>query len=140
MEEIIDAVVFEVENSGYMDKLSAGIVLTGGGAMLKHLPQLVKFKTGMDVRLGFPNEKLVADTKDDINQPMFSTSIGLLLKGYEYLKESGEKIRLNSAEAEEENLEEINNNQQKKGLAKGKIFESIRNAITDIFDEDDATM
>ena len=94
----------------------------------------------MDVRLGFPNEKLVADTKDDINQPMFSTSIGLLLKGYEYLKESGEKIRLNSAEAEEENLEEINNNQQKKGLAKGKIFESIRNAITDIFDEDDATM
>ncbi|MFC2129556.1 cell division protein FtsA, partial [Bacteroidota bacterium] len=53
MEEIIDAVIYEIENSGYMDKLSAGIVLTGGGAMLKNLNQLVKFKTGMDVRIGY---------------------------------------------------------------------------------------
>ena len=79
MEEIIDAVTFEVENSGYYDKLAAGIVLTGGGALLRHLPQLVKFKTGLDVRIGYPNEHLVSDVSEEINQPMFSTSIGLIL-------------------------------------------------------------
>jgi cell division protein FtsA len=49
MEEIIDAATFEIENSGFYDKLSAGIVLTGGGALLTHLSQLVKFRTGLDV-------------------------------------------------------------------------------------------
>jgi len=58
MEEIIDAVNFEIQNSGYADKLAAGVVITGGGAMLKHLPQLMKFKTAMDVRIGLPNEHL----------------------------------------------------------------------------------
>ncbi len=42
MEEIIDAIMFEIDNSGVLDKLSAGIVFTGGGALLRHLPQLVK--------------------------------------------------------------------------------------------------
>ena len=87
MEEIFDAVTFEIENSGYMDKLSAGIVITGGGALLKHLPQLVKFKTGMDVSVGYPNEHLAANVSNDINLPMYSTSIGLVFKGFEYLDE-----------------------------------------------------
>jgi len=61
MEEIIDAVTFEIESSGYLDKLAAGMVLTGGGALLRHLPQLVKFRTGLDVRVGLPNEQLAGD-------------------------------------------------------------------------------
>ena len=92
MEEILDAVTFEIENSGYMDKLSAGIVITGGGALLKHLPQLVKFKTGMDVRIGYPNEHLAANTPNDINQPLYSTAVGLTLKGFEYLKDTNEVL------------------------------------------------
>jgi len=86
MEEIIDAVNFEIQNSGYADKLAAGIVITGGGSMLKHLPQLVKFKTAMDVRIGLPNEHLAGSAKDEINQPMYSTSIGLIMRGFEYLE------------------------------------------------------
>jgi cell division protein FtsA len=90
MEEIFDAVTFEIENSGYAEKLSAGIVLTGGGALLKHLPQLVKFKTGMDVRVGFPSEQLSAGISSEINQPMYSTAIGLVLKGFEYMDDRNE--------------------------------------------------
>lgn len=86
MEEIIDAVNFEIQNSGYADKLSAGVVITGGGAMLKHLPQLVKFKTAMDVRIGYPNEHLTGSAKNEINQPMYATSVGLIMKGFEYLE------------------------------------------------------
>ena len=80
MEEIIDAVNFEMQSSGYAEKISAGVVITGGGAMLKHLPQLVKFKTAMDVRIGLPNEHLAGNSRDEINQPMFSTSVGLIMR------------------------------------------------------------
>jgi len=86
MEEIIDAVNFEIQNSGYADKLAAGVVITGGGAMLKHLPQLMKFKTAMDVRIGLPNEHLAGTAKNEINQPMYATSVGLIMRGFEYLE------------------------------------------------------
>jgi cell division protein FtsA len=86
MEEIIDAVNFEIQNSGYADKLAAGVVITGGGAMLKHLPQLMKFKTAMDVRIGLPNEHLAGTARNEINQPMYATSVGLIMRGFEYLE------------------------------------------------------
>jgi cell division protein FtsA len=86
MEEIIDAVNFEIQNSGYADKLAAGVVITGGGAMLKHLTQLMKFKTAMDVRIGLPNEHLAGSAKNEINQPMYATSVGLIMRGFEYLE------------------------------------------------------
>ena len=81
MEEILDAVNYEIENSGYADKVSAGIVITGGGAMLKGLPQLIKYKTGYDVRVGYPNQFLVAETDEKIGQPLYSTGIGLIVEG-----------------------------------------------------------
>ena len=86
MEEIIDAVNFEIQNSGYADKLAAGVVITGGGAMLKHLPQLMKFKTAMDVRIGLPNEHLAGTARNEINQPMYATSVGLIMRGFEFLE------------------------------------------------------
>ena len=86
MEEIIDAVNFEIQNSGYADKLAAGMVITGGGAMLRHLPQLMKFKTAMDVRIGLPNEHLSGSAKNEINQPMYATSVGLIMRGFDYLE------------------------------------------------------
>jgi len=88
MEEILDAVNFEIQNSGFAEKLTAGVVITGGGAMLKNLPQLVKYKTAMDVRLGHPNVHLTGKGKDEINQPMYATSVGLILKGLDYLEEN----------------------------------------------------
>ena len=86
MEEIIDAVNFEIQNSGYADKLAAGVVITGGGAMLKHLTQLMKFKTAMDVRIGLPNEHLAGSARNEINQPMYATSVGLIMRGFDYLE------------------------------------------------------
>ena len=88
MEEILDAVNFEIQNSGFAEKLTAGVVITGGGAMLKNLPQLVKYKTAMDVRIGHPNVHLTGKGKDEINQPMYATSVGLILKGLDYLEEN----------------------------------------------------
>lgn len=82
MEEIIAQVYFEVEASGMLKQLGAGIVLTGGGALLKNLSQLVAFKTGMDVRLGLPNQSVQSKIVDEVNQPMFATAVGLMLTGF----------------------------------------------------------
>jgi cell division protein FtsA len=81
MEEIIDQVMFRIENSGYHGKLSAGIALTGGGSMLKNLDTLMKFRTGMDVRNAYPINYLSAETSEDIKNAKYSTSVGLLLEG-----------------------------------------------------------
>jgi cell division protein FtsA len=141
MEEIVDAIMFEVENSGYMDKLSAGIVLTGGGAMLRHLPQLVKFKTGMDVRLGYPNEKLTKESNEEANQPMYSTSVGLLLKGYEFLQENNENTVIEEGMPEEnEMVKKSRENFKSKIRPRGKLIDSLKSAITDIFDDESSNM
>ena len=83
MEEIIDYVMYQIENSGFYDKVGSGIVLTGGGALLKDLPQLIKLRTGMDVRLGIPFKEVVANMPEMALKPMYSTSIGLLLSALE---------------------------------------------------------
>ncbi|MGC9341818.1 MAG: cell division protein FtsA [Bacteroidales bacterium] len=142
MEEIIDAIMFEIENSGYMDKLSAGIVLTGGGALLRHLPQLVKFKTGMDVRIGYPNEKLASESQGEVNQPMYSTSVGLLLKGYEYLRENDDKTHISAEEPQEEkeSVKKVRENITRRIRPGGKLIDSLKSAITDIFDDDSSRM
>jgi cell division protein FtsA len=83
MTEIIELVNYEIVNSGFADHLFGGIVLTGGGAQLKHLPQLVQFLTGMDCRVGLPNEYLVDSPAEAATGPMFATGIGLVIKGFD---------------------------------------------------------
>jgi len=83
MEEIIDRILFQIETSGYADKLAAGIVITGGGALLRNLPHLIKFRTGMDVRLGYPSEHLAGNLTQEANHPMYSTCLGLVMLGCE---------------------------------------------------------
>jgi cell division protein FtsA len=86
VEEIFEHVHYEIKCSGYEKKLIAGIVITGGGSQLKHLPQLVEYVTGMDTRIGFPNEHLSQGMIDEVNSPMFATGIGLVLKGFGPMK------------------------------------------------------
>ena len=81
MEEIIEHFYYEIKNSGYEKKLIAGIVLTGGGAQLKHISQLTEFITGMDTRIGYPNEHLANDVSDEIARPMYATGVGLVTEG-----------------------------------------------------------
>lgn len=82
MEEIIDFVCHEIEASGYFDKVGAGVVLTGGGALMKNLPNLFKFRSGLDVRLGRPN-LFAVDDNSLVDHPACATAVGLLLCGFE---------------------------------------------------------
>ncbi len=102
MEEIIGAVIYEIERSGYLKKLNAGIVFTGGGSFINHLSQFVKYKTGLDVRIGNPLY-LTTDSGQELSRPTFSTAVGLIMKGFEYNKE--EKSRKITAEENSEKRE-----------------------------------
>ncbi len=94
MEEIIDHIHYEIKNSGYEKKLIGGIVLTGGGALLNHLVQLTEFITGMDTRIGYPNEHLAKEVPDEMASPLYSTGIGLVIEGIVRLDK--EKVKASS--------------------------------------------
>ena len=106
--EIIEQVYVEIKNYGHEEqkkKLIAGIVLTGGGSQLKHLKQLVEYITGMDTRIGYPNEHLAGGSDEEIASPLFATAVGLVMDG---LKRQDRKI----AEAAEAQLEEDTNTEE----------------------------
>lgn len=82
MEEIIEMVHTEIITSGYNKKLAAGIVVTGGGSQLTNLQQLFEYMTGLDTRIGHPNEHLGKSKVDSVKSPMYATSVGLVLSGF----------------------------------------------------------
>ena len=82
--EIIDLVYHQIKVSGYENKLMTGIVITGGGAQIRNLKQLVAFVTGKETRIGYPNEHLGSESKDAVVSPMYATGVGLVLKGFEH--------------------------------------------------------
>jgi len=93
MEEIIEHVYYEIKSSGYEKKLIGGIVLTGGGAHLKHVAQLTEFMTGLDTRIGYPNEHLANDVPPEMASPMFATGIGLVIEGIGRYQKEVEKSK-----------------------------------------------
>ena len=115
MEEILDLVLFEIKNSGYDRKLAGGIVITGGGSQLKHLNHLVMRQTGLDCRIGTPNEHL-AGADDELKNPMYATAVGLVMKGIEkYERES--KRGINTTKTKDEPIiesKELKKKEEKK--------------------------
>lgn len=77
MDEIIAQIFYQIQKSGYAEKLGAGIVITGGTSLLPNLVQLVKFHTGFDARVGKPNMNTFIASKE-LNNPTYSTVLGLL--------------------------------------------------------------
>jgi cell division protein FtsA len=104
MEEIIEMAHAEIISSGFENRLAGGIVITGGGAQLSNLKQLVEYMTGMDTRIGYPNEHLGKSKIESVKSPMYATAVGLVLAGFRWLderedryKEARELVKVNKA-------------------------------------------
>ena len=95
MEDIIQKVDFEIVVSGIRHKLAGGIVLTGGGSSMKDITQLFNYFIGLEVHIGSPGHRLGKAMIDEVRNPMYATSIGLVLKGFELAAKS-EAIHLNN--------------------------------------------
>ncbi|NNC94151.1 MAG: cell division protein FtsA [Chitinophagales bacterium] len=128
VEEIFEQVYFEIKCSGYANKLIGGIVLTGGGSQLKHIRQLVEYITGMDTRVGYPTEYIASGANTQVGHPMFSTSIGLLIKGFEELEYKA------VPETEEHN--QINEELKRQPVATNKWWKNIMVGAKEWFTEE----
>lgn len=142
MEEIIEHIYFEIRNSGYEKKLIGGIVLTGGGANLKHLAQLTEFMTGMDTRIGYPNEHLASEIPPEMTSPMHATGIGLVIEGIGRFEKEMEKMKPEtpSAEPSTDSSEEKKKRQKEKKTRDTTRFKGFPDRFLDkirnIFEED----
>jgi cell division protein FtsA len=135
MEEIIEHVYFEIRNSGYEKKLFGGIVVTGGGSQLKHITQLFEYITGMDTRIGYPTEHLAStNTIENLTSPMYSTGIGLVLKGFQMNRVRKPDV---NSEQKETNIKPVVVNPGTEKEKRGKFFETILKRATDFLKEED---
>ena len=94
MEEIIDIVFAEIVSSKFVDKMSQGVVLTGGGAQLNALKELFEMRTGLECRLGYPTEHLGKSKLEAMKNPMFSTALGLVMAGFKSVDERENQYNL----------------------------------------------
>ena len=105
VEEILDYVVWEIRRSGFERKLIGGLVLTGGGALLNHIEKLAEYHTGISTRIGIPVEHLAHGYNAQLSSPVFSTAIGLLMKGIE--DEISGRVQVATAPVSEEEEGEL---------------------------------
>ena len=145
LSEIFDIVNSEIQKVNSEHKLIAGIVLTGGGAMMKHIQQLAAFKTGLDVRIGYPNEYLANDTAPELASPMYSTGVGLVIEGiarYENALKHGNAVTNNDPRRQEivdfDVTEEKDTNAGESKEPKESFFRRWgQSIITKFFNEDE---
>ncbi|HLR32017.1 MAG TPA: cell division protein FtsA [Fodinibius sp.] len=78
MEEILEIVAIETKRSGYADALSAGVVLSGGGSLIKNVCPLANEVLGMDAKIGKPIG-LSGGLTAEVNNPIYATGVGLVM-------------------------------------------------------------
>jgi cell division protein FtsA len=128
--------------------LNGGVILTGGGSQLKHLIQLTEYTTGLNARIGLPNEHLAPNHIDELKKPMYSTCIGLILKGYsDYehnYKEFAEKFKpvhvpstLTNPKAVVASVAPIPEPTVDTTQRKEKFWDKFKNNLIDMFKEEE---
>lgn len=140
-QEILDYVMFNLKQVGLNKRLHGGIIITGGGARLKHITQLTEYVTGLNARIGAPNEHLAGDYPESLNDPKYATCIGLVMRGFNDLengyKQGSQNRLLHFSMAEENEMEqqiETTEAPMKQGPTKRKgIVDKIFNGLKDKF-------
>ncbi len=136
--EIIEQVFQEIKKYGHdtkHGKLIAGIVLTGGGSQIKHLKQLVEYITGMDTRIGYPNEHLAGDSDEQLSSPIYATSVGLLMSGLDKLEHENRSAKRKEIEKKLESTDVVDSLAEKEKMVKKKgIFERWTDKLKDFLE------
>ena len=90
MEEILSLVDYELTRSGYKSLAGAGVVLTGGTALIDGCQELAEQIFNLPTRVGFPRN--IGGLKDVVNSPKYATAVGLLCYGSEKMAGGGTDV------------------------------------------------
>lgn len=137
LSEILFSVKFQIENTSVKNDLEAGVVITGGGSLTKNLKQLATFVLGNSVRIGYPNTFIVGEYAENINNPQFSTAIGLIIKGIEAFEIEAEELR--KLDLINQKLNEEKEEEEKDTKTKNKdknLVKKFVNTFLNLLDED----
>ncbi|MBI5463403.1 MAG: cell division protein FtsA [Ignavibacteriales bacterium] len=93
MEEILEFAAMEIKRSGYSRHLSAGIVLTGGGSLIKGTSELTREVLGIPVKIGIPSG-FGAGLIHEIENPIYATGVGLVMHELKYRTRSSVKAMI----------------------------------------------
>lgn len=129
--EIVEQAFAEIKAYGHEDprkKLIAGIVLTGGGAELKHIKQLVEYITGMDTRLGYPNEHLAGNSDEEISSPSYATAVGLVMNSIQNGTSSAVKYQPEMVEPKVVYRQPVEKVEEQEEEVEEKVAEAIKPA------------
>ena len=101
---------------------------------MKHLRQLVEYITGMDARIGYPNEHLAGDSDDALSSPSYATAVGLLMEGLENhaREEKQEEEEIVDETPQEEEQEPVVEEPPKK--KKKSFFEKFTDGLKEFLD------
>lgn len=151
MSEILDFVTYHLKQVGLDNRaLNGGVILTGGGSQLKHLIQLTEFITGLNARIGLPNEHLSPNHIEELKKPMYATCIGLILKGYsdyeqrhKQFEETFKRVTVPSSlqsapeEASPAPIITETTPPNMQARKKTKFWDSFKNNLIELFQEED---
>lgn len=152
MSEILDFVTYHLKQVGLDNKaLNGGIILTGGGAQLKHMIQLTEYVTGLNARIGFPNEHLASGHIEELAKPTYSTCIGLILKGYDDYEHNRKQFETEfkkvevpdalkkpaDAEASMEGEDGISSDKMKRRKNLTGFWDKFKDRLVDLFKEEE---
>jgi cell division protein FtsA len=150
MSEIMDFVSYHLKQVGLDNRmLNGGVILTGGGSQLKHLIQLTEYITGLNARIGYPNEHLAPGHIEELAKPMYSTCLGLILKGYNDYENKRKQFemqfkKVNVPDALQQQPEETEEVIIDEKVAKAKqrktlkgFMDSFKNGLIDMFKEEE---
>ncbi|MCX8473631.1 MAG: cell division protein FtsA [Sediminibacterium sp.] len=156
MSEILDKISTCLTDLDVLNRLSYGIIITGGGALLQNLKQLVECKLGLSCRIGYANCYVATEHNSDIEkelkQPFYATCIGLILLAYENIdltdlklftqeqveKEVEDEQKIEIEEKEFVHQPELNTN-NKDLKRRVDFFGNIKRGLLDLFKEEKDT-
>ncbi|MDR2979055.1 MAG: cell division protein FtsA [Bacteroidales bacterium] len=132
--DILDEIALAIRESGYASRITGGVVLTGGGSLLKHIKELCQFTLQLPVRIGNPEIGFVSNIPSELKSPIYSTVLGLLKFGIEGLDgQVEESVSANNSSSMTKKTEKKKNQKYNKGN-KGKSFDDFFNVISNFLD------
>jgi cell division protein FtsA len=143
LEEIIEGAFYQMESTGLLHKLGAGIVITGGGSKMRGIDKLVSYMTGLEVRFGRPIVPMIEQLfHERIMNAQSANLLGLLINGLYLSRSQKYPTGMVVSEIQEESRRKQPGKIQGSGLKNmvADLFGKAKEGLNGLLTEDDSSL